>query len=534
MINKRTKLVMMAFAFFLLLQAVQVPAAITEKIDVDSVWSAHPVDFSIVTLLPQQQQYVVYYDKNRKMKIAKRSLSSTLWQYKTLPSTTEWDSHDYVTMAVDDSGYIHVSGNMHNVPLVYFRSAKPMSVDSFATAPMTGSNETTVTYPLFIKNPLTGELFFQYRDNSDGTSITTWNKYSVATKKWTRITTQGFFNTEGEYSAYMTTPELGPDGYFHVVWMWRGTPNANTNHALSHIRSPDLLNWETMAGAKLTLPITRSTPGVVVDPVTTGNGLINISFNIGWDSQNRAVIGYHKYQYLNSDTISQRWNARWETDKWAIYQTSNWTSYKWILDLGGTLPINVSANPLRIDFAKRLVQEYHHVNFGDKMWVLNESTLKPIKDTLPALIPGIDSLNKVTSTFPGMIVHIHSDGEYNLRWETLPENQDQPRTGTLPAPNILSVYKIENSTPVKEVSSANKLKNQQMKTIIIGNKLTIQIPDLKNPTARLFTLNGDELNHAYHVVGQSIVFRSLPKGCYLFKVESESGLKEYRMRIVVR
>jgi hypothetical protein len=168
------------------------------------------------------------------------------------------------------------------------------------------------------------------------------------------------------------------------------------------------------------------------------------------------------------------------------------------------------------------------------MWVLNESTLKPINDTLPVLTPGIDSLDKVTSTFPGMIVHIHSDGEYNLRWETLPENQDQPRTGTLPAPSILSVYKIENSTPIKEVSSANKLKTQQMKTMLIGNKLTIQIPELKNPTARLFMLNGHELNHENHVVGQSIVFKSLPKGCYLCKVGSENGLEEYTMKVVVR
>jgi hypothetical protein len=518
----------------LLTQIFVTTAAITEKVDVDSVWSAHPVDFAIVTLLPKQQQFVVYYDRNRRMTIAKRSLSSTSWQHKTLPSTTGWDSHCYVTMAVDDSGYIHVSGNMHNVPLVYFRSVKPMSIDSFTTSKMTGSDETTVTYPMFIKNPLTGELFFQYRDNSDDNSVTTWNKYSVTTGKWTRITTQGFFKTDGEYSAYMTTPELGPDGYFHVVWMWRGTPNANTNHDLSHIRSKDLLNWETMAGAKLTLPITRSTQGVVVDPVKTGNGLINISFNIGWDSQNRVVIGYHKYQYLNSETISQRWNTRYETNKWVIYQTSNWTSYKWILDLGGTLPIDISANPVKLDFANRLVQEYHHVKFGDKMWVLDESTLKPIKDTLPILNPDIASLNKVISKFPDMIVHIHTDGEYNLRWETLPENQDKERTGTLPAPSILSVYKIENSTPVKGVSQTNKVTIQKVKTILTGNRLTIQVPNTKNPTARIFMLNGNELNLACQVVDQRIVFKYIPKGCYLCKVRAEGGLREYRMRVVVR
>jgi hypothetical protein len=41
----------------------------------------------------------------------------------------------------------------------------------------------------------------------------------------------------------------------------------------------------------------------------------------------------------------------------------------------------------------------------------------------------------VTGTFPGLEVHLESDlagetadGQYILRWETLPGNADQPRT----------------------------------------------------------------------------------------------------------
>jgi len=187
-ISKRVQTIFTAIVLVLFFQGVTT-AAIIEKVDVDSVWSAHPVNFAIVTVKSADIQYVAYYDKNRKMTVAKRSLSSKTWQYKTLPSTTGWDSHNYIAMAVDDSGYIHISGNMHNVALLYYRSVKPASIDSFAQLSMTGTDETTVTYPVFIKNSITGELFFQYRDNASGTSVTTWNKYAVSKKKWTRITT---------------------------------------------------------------------------------------------------------------------------------------------------------------------------------------------------------------------------------------------------------------------------------------------------------------------------------------------------------
>jgi len=320
----------------------------------------------------------------------------------------------------------------------------------------------------------------------------------------------------------MTTPVLGPDGYFHIVWMWRNTPTANTNHHLSHIKSKDLINWETMSGAKLTLPITQSTAGVVVDSVAAGNGLINISFNIGWDSQNRAVIGYHKY---DANSISQRWNTRWENSKWVIYQTSNWTGFKWALDLGGTLAIDISAEPVKIDASGRLVQEYYNVNSGSRMWILNESTLKPITDTLPDLLPGLDTLKEVTSTFDSMIVHLINDGDYYLRWETLPENQDQARTGTLPGANILSVYKIGTSTATvpRQISAAAA----PTMTRISRNDLTI-IPSTRTSRVYLYTLDGQLVAEEYlKKNAPTVTFKSLPAGSYVCMVQSLNSLMQH-------
>ena len=96
---------------------------IVETIFVDSVWVANKVSFDLHTI--GNKQYVAYYDKNRMMTVASRDISSNQWQKMTLSNKLHWDSHNYVVMGFDEEGYIHVSGNMHNNPLVYFKSEKP-------------------------------------------------------------------------------------------------------------------------------------------------------------------------------------------------------------------------------------------------------------------------------------------------------------------------------------------------------------------------------------------------------------------------
>ncbi|MBT7066783.1 MAG: hypothetical protein HN919_10805 [Verrucomicrobia bacterium] len=39
------------------------------------------------------------------MTVASRPLDSKKWTYQGLPSKVGWDSHNYITMAMDDDGY---------------------------------------------------------------------------------------------------------------------------------------------------------------------------------------------------------------------------------------------------------------------------------------------------------------------------------------------------------------------------------------------------------------------------------------------
>jgi integrase len=112
----------------------RVDAAPPAVLEVDKVWSGHPVGFALLTAPPFQ--YVAYYDAERRMSIAQRRLESDRWSYQRLPSTLGWDSHNAVTLAVDRAGQLHVTGNMHGTPLVYFRTTKVGDLATLTAAQM--------------------------------------------------------------------------------------------------------------------------------------------------------------------------------------------------------------------------------------------------------------------------------------------------------------------------------------------------------------------------------------------------------------
>ena len=102
-------------------------------VDVAPVWSGHPVRFALLT--HGKRQFVAFFDADRHLTVAARTLDSTQWEFQRLPSQLGWDSHNYVTLAADGDGHLHLSGNMHCVPLIYFRSQQPGDVRSFERYP---------------------------------------------------------------------------------------------------------------------------------------------------------------------------------------------------------------------------------------------------------------------------------------------------------------------------------------------------------------------------------------------------------------
>ena len=418
---------------------------IAESLKVAEVWAGHPVGFALLT--HENQQFVAFYDAERHMTVAQRTLGKKTWTFTRLPSQLGWDSHNYVTLAVDGAGYLHVSGNMHAVPLVYFRSTKPLDASSLvAIKAMTGQKETRVTYPLFFRGAK-NELIFTYRDGGSGNGDQLYNTYDLKKKTWKRLTEKVLTDGEGQRNAYLALPQLGPDGYFHLIWIWRETPDAATNHHPSYARSRDLVHWEDSAGKPLALPITLKTSDVL-DPVPEHGGALNGLVKLGFDSQKRPVISYTKY---DKNGKSQIYCGRREKSGWKVYQISNW-DWRWEFGGGGTISVEISVAAVESAGTGRLKLAFGTKNHGAGVWVLDEKTLTVI-ETLPPRVGYPKGLRPVRSKFPEMQVKWAGDlgktvapgTRYFLRWETLGPNRDHPRTGTLPPASELRLYKLTGS-----------------------------------------------------------------------------------------
>jgi hypothetical protein len=419
---------------------------IEEVCNISHVPASFPVGFALLT--HDNQQFVAYYDSAKNMTVASRKLDSKTWDYKVLDNKIGWDSHNYVVLKIDSKGYIHVSGNMHVVPLIYYRSAKPLDIQSLTRVTrMIGTEEDRMTYPLFMDGPK-GEFLYHYRYGMSGNGYEIYNLWNPRTQTWSRYLDKPLIDGKGERNAYMQGPILGPDKYYHLIWVWRETPDCATNHTLSYARSKDLLHWESVTGKNVPLPITIEEQSFYVDPTPPGGGLINPGIRLGFDPSGKVLIGYHKY---DKNMNTQLFVSRYENGKWTNKQVTDW-NFRWIFQGGGSI-----IGELSIDTPKSLPDGqvafgYHRRDTGDGVILLDGKTLDPVGEQ-PYNYSYPKSLDTVESTFPEMTVRKAFDTgksprkneAYLLRWETLPANRDVKREGELPPPSILKIYKFINN-----------------------------------------------------------------------------------------
>jgi hypothetical protein len=418
-------------------------ATLVDSIDIARVWSAHPVGFCLLTRAPFQ--FVAFYDDKRQLTVAQRKLDQREWTLHKLPVTTGWDSHNYVTLVTDDKGFLHLSGDMHCVPLKYFRSSKPLDASTFERIDrMTGDLEKRTTYPRFLFGA-ENELIFTYRDGGSGNGNQIFNVYDSGTRTWSRLMDKPLTDGEGERNAYFQGPVQGPDGTFHLAWVWRESPDAATNHDLSYARSRDLRHWENAAGKPLALPI-KLNDGAIVDPVPQQGGMINGNARIGFDDKGRVTISYHKHDAAGN---TQPWTARLEDGGWKFYQITDWP-WRWDFGGGGSLNFAISIGPVTKEADGSLTQGYSHAKFGGGAWLLDPVTLRATGKVKRRSTPV--ELGKIEGSFPGLKVKTAGDSgtsdkpgiRYLLRWEALEANRDRPRAEPLPEPSMLRLVVVKS------------------------------------------------------------------------------------------
>jgi hypothetical protein len=426
---------------------------IEDTIPIDSVWAGHPVGFSLLT--HGSRQYIAYYNARRNMVVGQRNLDEPEFMLHVMPATyrethggtstvLDWDSHNSVTMEVDSEGYIHLSGNMHVHPLTYFRSINPDDISTLEQVMnMTGSEETRVTYPNFMKDR-DGRLIFHYRDGVSGQGNEIYNIWSTQTKTWNRLLDVPLTDGQGLMNAYQSQPVLMKDNWYHVYWVWRDTPDCETNHDLSYMKSPDLVNWYNAFGEPVILPATIDNKSLIVDPVPPGGGIINLAARLCLDENNSPVFIYHKY---STDGNLQLFAARIEGKEWVSKQITNW-DYRWEFSGRGSIIFEVYLKDFRSRNDGFYEFSYWHVKYGNGTLLLDKDFNIAGKVLKPE--PFGETL-KPEGTFPGLEIRTAGDKgspdaegtRYLLKWETLPQNRDRARPEPWPAPSALRLYKLK-------------------------------------------------------------------------------------------
>jgi hypothetical protein len=306
-----------------------------------------------------------------------------------------WDSHNSLTLGIDRDGFIHLSGNVHVNPLTYFRSEKPNDISEMKQIfEMTGSEENRTTYPHFMLTK-EGELVYHYRDGGSGNGNEIYNIYNCETKTWKRLLDTPLTDGQGLMNAYQTQPTVMKDGWYHVYWVWRDTPDCSTNHDLSYMKSPDLKNWYNAFGEKFNLPVTLDKKLVIVDPIPPKGGIINLAAKLVLDDNNKPVFVYHKY---DSHGNLQFYTAQIQDNKWVYKQITEW-DYRWEFSGNGSINSEVRIKGFNKRDDGNYEVDYWHIKYGNGTVLLNKR-FEAIGKVLKPEPFGADL--EIEGTFPGL------------------------------------------------------------------------------------------------------------------------------------
>lgn len=422
-------------------------------VEIDKVWTGTRVDFDAVSR--SGFVFIGYYDSNRWLHVAQVNLSTYKVQTVQLQSQfVGWDSHNYVRVALDADGYVHVAANMHGSPLTYFRSARPLSIEGMARAAMTGRDESRVTYPTFVKAPK-GRLFFAFRDGVSGDG--SWFVNAWDGEKWSRLPKGALFadhDAYGPVSAYPSEFVAGSDGLVHVAAMWRRPGgDVSSNFRITHAATTDFVTWRSASGDSLTLPLGPNQGDIVDDPGPRA-GLINTQ-HLSVTSDGRPAVVYSKYSPDGKNAAYLRF---FDSGKWSerlLGAARTRTEIRGQGSLGklpGLKPLAYGPQGIpQVIFAFPGAPAANQIDLDPKTL----SPLAPpqlVQDTVQRGLLGFrsDLADAVVMSEPVRESdEVASDPRWFLQWSTQNAFNDRPRTcgsptkdACHPAPDILRLIRL--------------------------------------------------------------------------------------------
>ena len=236
------------------------------------------------------------------------------------------------------------------------------------------------------------------------------------------------------------------DGWYHMYWVWRDTPDCSTNHDLSYMKSPDLKNWFDAFGKPIQLPATLDQKTLIVDPVPVEGGIINLAAKMVLDKKNNPVFVYHKFDPAGN---TQLYIAQIKNGKWNYHGITNW-DYRWFFSGNGS----INSEILLKDFRKRNDGNYEvgvwHIKYGNGTILLNDKFQNIGKVLKPE---PLNASLKVEGNFPGLLIQTSEDigdfsepgTRYILKWETIKRNRDRAPEKPWPGPSQLYLYQLKSN-----------------------------------------------------------------------------------------
>ncbi len=420
-----------------------------ETIFVDSVWAGNRVNFALKTI--NEEHYIAYYDKDRNMVVAKKPINGTKWQKQILPNKLKWDSHNYVAFGIDKIGHIHVSGNMHADPLIYFRSEKPYDISTMKKVEtmVDVTKETAVTYPKFFQDK-DKTLYYSFRMGTSGNGNVFIYRYDTASKTWRQNNREPIFdgkNSEDNKSAYSMQIQ-DKDGGFHYIWMWRSTPLVESSHQIHYAKSSDLIEWANIKNENVSLSFLPNDKRTLVDDVPEKGGLHNGKYGVYIAPDGSPIILYLKYDAIGHTQLHV---AKYMNHKWKVKPITQW-DFRWKIFGGGDgMTQGADFKVLKFTDEDEIVIDWSNEQDQKGRLVLNLNTLDIVNkdiEIIPSIPPIVwDRLEKDKR----MSTIIQDDNgskrndefKYILRWETHPRSHGHNAPKVMPLGPRVPLYLLK-------------------------------------------------------------------------------------------
>ncbi len=341
------------------------------RIPVTKGLASHPVNGGHCLISDGEYQYIAFYDGEHRMTVGKRKLSETEWDFAKLPEKVGWDTHNRVILFQDRKGYLHVTGNMHCVPLRYYRTTELGNIHTFKPIhKWTGDYEDRVTYPSVLKLR-DGSIYILYRHGGSGNGMRILVHYDEQSQQWTKTVpalTNGRdrnptcnaypFGVVAEDAAGQI-PKAGiledKDGVWHIAWCWRQTPDVVTNFDICYAKSLNRgASWKGWDGRDLEMPMTPEN-AYIVEHIEQKSGLLN-GGTLCVDGKGRPYIGYTRF---DEDGHNQIYIATSVGTKWRIVQLTDW-KHRFYFQGRGTIPQNPPVPRISITNDDRIMVIYSY------------------------------------------------------------------------------------------------------------------------------------------------------------------------------